>query len=217
MRRYVELPSLVGAPPRVARLPEGRVRHQQHHPRFRLERPLDRCDDLLERVHVLDREQERGGVVSRRLESGHRSQTARVADEEARLAQSAVASFRRGDQLRRRVHHGHSRSSIDESRSEHPLPATDVENRLARPWLKQVHDRRNRQLAVIGRPAVTDPAVVPGRHALPARLASLARDWLSSSRHAVTRTIRDSRTPAARAPGRSHHPTGLGHRAVPRA
>ena len=109
--------------------------------------------------------------MGRRLETSHRRQPSRVADQEARLAQPAVPSLRRGDQPGRGIHHRHSRAGVSQVRRQHALPAADVEDRLARLRLEEVQHGGDGELAVVRGAAVADPAVVPGRDALPARLA----------------------------------------------
>ena len=112
--------------------------------------------------------------MSRRVEPSHRSQAARVADDELRFAHSAVAPLCRRDELRGGIDNRHVRTGVHDGGREDALPAADIEDRLSGSGLEEVQHGGDGELPVVSRTAVADPAVVPGRHALPARLGRSA-------------------------------------------
>ena len=59
------------------------------------------------------------------------------------------------------------------SRRQHALARADLEDRFAGPQVEQVERRGDDQRLVIAAALVADPAVVPGRDAVPARVAGL--------------------------------------------
>jgi len=117
----------------MARLAKCRVGHDDDDPARRAKRPVKGFEHGLERVHVLDAEHERGGVIAALAKILDRGESPRVANHEtARAPMAAPGSL---DEPRTRIDTRVARTGPDHCRRQHALPCPDVENLLAIAWI----------------------------------------------------------------------------------
>jgi hypothetical protein len=153
----------------VARLPERGVRHHDDDAGVRTQRPVHRIEDPVQRVHVLDAQQEDGRIEGTRCEFRRNVQPTGVADREAALV--AVPSPGGLDQARAGVDPDVRRPCRRDWRRKNALAAPHVEDPFAGPWSEQVEGSRDRDAPVIGAAVLADPSVVPAGDVLPGSLS----------------------------------------------
>jgi hypothetical protein len=135
-------------------------------PRGRREHGRHRLQHAIQRIHVLDAQQEDGRIEPSGREGFRRVEVGCVADDE--LAVTAVVAMRERDHPRARVDAAVACAGSSDVRREHALPRPDVEEALALSEREEVEGERDRLSAVVAAAVGTDPAVVPVGEMVPA-------------------------------------------------
>lgn len=149
----------VESPSGMTRLPEGRVGHEQHHPARVSQGPVERREEWLKWVQVLDAEQEDRSVVTLLAKTGDRAQGPGIADKESPTASMPTA--RHLDKAWAGIDPRVSPTVRSQVGGENALSGANVEDLLAAFWTQKVENGRDRRGLVVSTAARTDPAVVP--------------------------------------------------------
>ena len=165
-----ELAALVVAPARVPWLAEGGMGHHDHDPGVRPQDPVKRGRHELEVGNVGDAQQEDRGIEADGPKGRDEVESAGIADHEASRPRPALPGSL--DERRACVDAGVAGTSLEDERGENTLAGTDIKKILPGSWVKELQSSRDRQALVVEAPALADPAVVPERDVIPARISS---------------------------------------------
>src|SRR5690606_22715498 len=138
-----ETACLVPSPPALTRDTEAGMRHENDEPPARAQRPAGRGDSGLQRVDVLNAQEEGRRVELFPAETGQGREFRRISNEKTDAVSMVLSSMR--DKLPALVDAGVARARGNDGGGESARPAADIEQVLALPRGQQPHQGRDRQ------------------------------------------------------------------------
>jgi hypothetical protein len=141
------------------------MRHEQRDPPAAAQRIRRGLERQLQRLDVLDAQEKRDGVERFAGNQPQGTKSGRVAEHE--FAVIPVVPPSKGEKLRARIDARVVGAETRDGGRESSGAAAEIQDAFAGPWLQEIEQRRNRELAMMIAAVRTNPAGIPAGDRVP--------------------------------------------------